>query len=59
MLKNFDPFNMFIGFIAMLCGVTILFLVVVLFEDNILHWFILCLIACYYLGNFIRERTGL
>jgi len=59
MLKNFDPFDMFIGFVAILWGLTILSLIVVLFEDNILHWFILCLISCYYIGKFIRERTGI
>ena len=59
MLKNFDPFNMFIGFVAMLCGLTALVVVVAMLEANILHWFILGIIACYYLGKFIRERTGL
>jgi hypothetical protein len=59
MLKNFNPFDIFIGIVAMLCGLAAFAIVAVLFNDGILHWFILCLIACYYLGKFIRERTGL
>jgi hypothetical protein len=59
MLNSFDPFNMLVGFIAMLCGLTVLVVCVVLFESGVLHWFILGAIACYYLGKFIRERTGI
>jgi hypothetical protein len=59
MLKNFNPFDIFIGLVAMLGGFTAIFMVVVLFNDGILHWIILIIIASYYLGKFIRERTGL
>ena len=59
MLKNFEPFDIFIGFVAMLCGLISLALVVAMLEANFLHWFILGVIACYYLGKFIRERMGL
>lgn len=59
MLKNFNPFDIFIGIVAMLSGLTAVFMVVVLFNDGILHWFILFMVACYYLGKFIRERTGI
>ena len=59
MLKNFNPLDIFIGIVFILCAFTAGFMVVVLFNDGILHWIILIIIASYYLGKFIRERTGL
>jgi len=59
MLKNFNPFDIFIGIVAMLCVLIAVFVVVVLFNDGILHWFILFIAASYYLGKFISEKTGL
>ena len=61
MLDKFGTwgFSMFVGLVFILGGFTAGFMVVVLFNDGILHWIILFMVASYYLGKFIRERTGL
>ena len=59
MLKNFDPFDMLIGMTAALMIFTVAVVSYAMFEADILHWAILILVACYCLGKFIRERTGI
>ena len=59
MLDKFGTwgFSIFIGFVAIFFGLSVLLVIGSLFEADMLHWFILASIVCYYLGKFIRERT--
>ena len=61
MLDKFGTwgFSMFVGFVAIFFGISVLLVIGSLFELDMLHWFILGAIACYYVGKFIRERTGM